>query len=345
MASNEPTSRRPLQVLQTPSHGTHDQLSSPFFRFPLEIREAVYLALCENAGFSQHIVFHDDADADPENNRGAHFCRWPCTAEYDVGGDQTMVLQQVAMYWELSPITYANTRFVFTDVMTYQRFMGVCEGEVEDEGEGESEEARQQKEPQIPQSPPAHFMQYAREVDLSISMEFSRQLPCAEEGISKHSPYNFHWLQLDKLASCRKVNVWVDFDRPNELVQHPPYITDLSGNFLQEIFKSFILPDRVHFTLSTPLSTFASPMWSCGVVDELSRPNVQVWKRENSMPPINQEDGIVCVFEHYAVNDHIFAQMEQDRRERLLRNRMRRLSTNCWTRVKGGLAGLKNWKK
>lgn len=347
MAPNETSS---LQIFQ--NQKTHDQHSSLFFRLPPEIRDAVYLALVENAGFSQHIILHEDAE---ENNSGQdkppRFCSWPCTTEYDVEGNdnphglnngcqksrwhnhwrcESAMLQACAgegqvdgpcrarrtptgylpmmlacrrMYWELSPVIYANTRFVFTDVVTYQMFMGVCPGEADSDSNEEEQEEQHVAQREEPHNPPPQFMQHTRELDLSMSMEFPMQMPCSAEleaeveaGLGKHSAYDFHWLQLDKLASCRKVNLWIAFDRPPHCMFYGRYITDKSPNFLRKSLMAFEPADHVQVTLSTPLSFYVGPLQACGAVDELSRPNVRVWKRDNYVVDISPTDdiGISC---------------------------------------------------
>lgn len=73
----------------------NNQFSSPLFRLPAEIREAIYSELWLSAGTSQHIFWHEDKK-DPSNSR---CCLWPCTTETDFSAEDSLQTQ-LEQVWE-----------------------------------------------------------------------------------------------------------------------------------------------------------------------------------------------------------------------------------------------------
>ncbi|KAF4984198.1 hypothetical protein FDECE_17138 [Fusarium decemcellulare] len=62
---------------------TNPQSNSRFItRLPREVRDAIYLEVWRSYGLRQHIVSHWEWEG--SEPIGAHFCRWPCTTEYEV---------------------------------------------------------------------------------------------------------------------------------------------------------------------------------------------------------------------------------------------------------------------
>lgn len=57
------------------------QLQSAFITgLPREIRDLIYLELWRSCGLRQHIFWHNNI----ADRCKSHFCRWPCTTEYQV---------------------------------------------------------------------------------------------------------------------------------------------------------------------------------------------------------------------------------------------------------------------
>ncbi|KAI1381815.1 hypothetical protein F4677DRAFT_439625 [Hypoxylon crocopeplum] len=178
------------------------------------------------------------------------------------------------MYAECVGSMYENTGFVFTDVKTFQKFMGTCEGDEKKRSMIRPGKARNLREP---------FLRHTRELQISMSAAFPAFVLCSAGEGSERSAYDLHWLGLDRMTNCRTVNIWIDADQKERSnVYGPPFefIQSLSVDKLQSALLSFKPPPRAQVTLTTPLGEHVGPPRGFG--DELSQLNVRVWKRGTS---------------------------------------------------------------
>ncbi|KAF2220090.1 hypothetical protein BDZ85DRAFT_267172 [Elsinoe ampelina] len=67
----------------------NSQADSAFVRMlPPEIRHMIYLELWRMTGLRQHIIWHGPEDS-------AHFCRWPCSTQYQRNDPVQEELEQI----------------------------------------------------------------------------------------------------------------------------------------------------------------------------------------------------------------------------------------------------------
>ncbi|KAI5920168.1 hypothetical protein F4810DRAFT_684280 [Camillea tinctor] len=211
---------------------------------------------CERKLFEALRAMGEDISELPTNNG-------PCRARATLSPYLPMLLSCKRMYEECSQSIYENTTFVFTDVETIQNFVGFC---------GQAD---------VPHRPPKPFLQYTREIHVSVSPTLPALVPCSSQGTSQHTANDFHWLRLDRMANCKTVKIWIaavhmetyQITMPASL----PPISWLSTDDLRDALLPLGENGGIQISISTPLEKDIGP--PRGVVRGLTQPNVCLWKR------------------------------------------------------------------
>lgn len=102
---------------------------------------------------------------------------------------------------------YESTTFVFLNLLTLQRFFGVCPLTA-----ATFARTRQDYTPGLP--PPAFFT-HARNLEITLSPDFPKHVWCTAvknadlPATERHQAYDFHWLNLDKFQSLKDIQIWI----------------------------------------------------------------------------------------------------------------------------------------
>ncbi|KAF5522649.1 hypothetical protein CGCA056_v006333 [Colletotrichum aenigma] len=241
------------------------QTQSAFIsRLPREVRDAIYFQLWRSCGLRQHILWHGTAE-------DKHFCRWSCTAEYQVEDELQRDIEKMREQLGVSlgqkivrdrhdnaprsneclQSIYESTTFIFTDLATVQMFFGACA----------IHPAMKTAKPGV--TPPA-FFKHARSLEQSLSPDFPALLMCANYDLPgiprRHDVYDFDWLRFDKFKNLKNVCIWIaarSLTCGIEANSSFCCIKEFDAQGLKNILSSFKTIESV--TLSTPLSQRIGP--------------------------------------------------------------------------------------
>lgn len=172
---------------------------------------------------------------------------------------------------------YESITFVFTDLHSWQSFIGFCD-----------QDARMKNWPKVDLQPHA-FPKYCKHLELSMTPFFPCLITCsspmrAPQPDRPHDPYNFHWLRLGNFQNLQSIKIWVTarstkvLRGPDGRVTYPNFkrITDLDMDELRQVLSCFAGVNE--FVISTPLSNDIGP--EDGIVEGVTiRPHHRVWKR------------------------------------------------------------------
>ncbi|KAI0841213.1 hypothetical protein F5Y06DRAFT_260915 [Hypoxylon sp. FL0890] len=175
-----------------------------------------------------------------------------------------MLLTCKKMYSECIKSIYENTTFVFTNVQTIHAFLGRYACKLG------------------PDSPPTPFLEYTRELQISLPIGFTLLMPYIFKQGIEQPVYSFHWLGLNEMANLRKVSIWIDASmnifEPADDQEFLP-ITKLSSETLRKEFASLNTDGHLEVLISSPLSEAVGP--DSGPVDEIAPLGVHLWKRNS----------------------------------------------------------------
>ncbi|RMJ13939.1 hypothetical protein CDV36_006424 [Fusarium kuroshium] len=172
---------------------------------------------------------------------------------------------------------YESITFVFTDLHSWQSFIGFCD-----------QDARMKTWPKVDLQPQA-FPKYCKHLELSMTPFFPCLITCSSpmrtpQPDRPHDPYDFHWLRLSLFQNLQSIKIWVTarstkvLKGPNERGSWPDFIkiTDLDIDELRQALSCFANVNE--FVISTPLSNDIGP--EDGLVEGVTtRPHHRVWKR------------------------------------------------------------------
>ncbi|KAI8717181.1 hypothetical protein NCS52_00793200 [Fusarium sp. LHS14.1] len=191
---------------------------------------------------------------------------------------------------------YESITFVFTDLHSWQSFVGFCD-----------QDTRMRNWPKVDLQPQA-FTKYCKHLELSMTALFPRLITCSSpkrtpQTDRPHDPYDFHWLRLDNFQNLQSIKIWVTarstkvFSLPDGRYNSPNFtkITDLNIDELKEVLSCFAGVNE--FVISTPLSNDIGP--EDGLVEGiLTKQQHRVWKRGTGdffHPRLSPQFGRGCI--------------------------------------------------
>lgn len=191
---------------------------------------------------------------------------------------------------------YESITFVFTDLHSWQSFVGFCD-----------QDARMRNWPKVDLQPQA-FLKYCKHLELSMTPLFPRLITCSSptrtpQTDRPHDPYDFHWLRLDNFQNLQSIKIWVTarstkvFSQPNDRYNYPNFkkITDLDTDELKQVLSCFA--GVKEFVISTPLSNDIGP--EDGLVEGImTQQHHRVWKRGTGdffHPRLSPQFGRGCI--------------------------------------------------